>query len=167
MSRGNSGSSTSSLGDSEPRRSALIGGCRGVLVGIGLAVAAYSIGIDSGRAVIKFAYATVAGLAVGEVVTFTYHTPTREATEQAQSRAVFDAIGITIGLALAIGPYTLESSLFSMYQATIAATLVGLSLLLGTGWRLAREGNSSQGWNAVRLAIAGAVVMILAIFILQ
>ena len=39
----------------------------GVLVGLGLVVAAHVLEVDGGRTVIKLGYAVVAGVAVGEV----------------------------------------------------------------------------------------------------
>ncbi|ELY72776.1 hypothetical protein C488_14797 [Natrinema pellirubrum DSM 15624] len=135
-----------------------------MFVGIGLVIAAHLIGVESGRAVIKLAYATLAGLAVGEVVTPNRTSAATEAAELAKSQAIPRAVGMSIGLALVIGPYTLESILLSMRQATDWATLIGITLLFATGWRLGHD-NSSRRVNAVRLVIAGIVVVILAILI--
>jgi len=145
------------------RHTTLTGASRGILVGLGLAVATYLIGVGSGRAVIKLGYATVTGLAVGEVVIG--HRAGSDGEQYELPGRRLHAVGTAVGLALTIGPYTLQPLWITRFQATVGAVLISISLLLGVGWGVGRTRECGCRWNAIWLAGTGFLVVGLAVLI--
>ena len=90
----------------------------GVLVGLGLVVAAYVLGVDGGGTVIKLGYAVVAGLAVGEVMIGRCVHSGDGLTTQPKSFRSLRAVGVTVGVALTVFPFTLHPVVVDMIEAT-------------------------------------------------
>ncbi|GGM51080.1 hypothetical protein GCM10009006_35280 [Haloarcula argentinensis] len=97
------------------------------------------------------------GLAVEEVVM--RHRAGSEGKQCEPTDQRLDVVGTTVGFALTIGPYTLQPLWLTMFQATVGAVLIGISLLLGTGWGLGSTREYGKRWNGNRLAGTGLLVV--------
>ena len=135
----------------------------GVLVGLGLVVAAHVLDVDGGRTVIRLGYAVVAGLAVGEVL---ISHPVRSddgPTARSRSRRSLRAAGATVGVALTVFPFTLQPLVVDTTEAVVGSMTVGGATLLGAGWFLRNRPGSADDRQVLRAVGAGVLVVALAI----
>ena len=135
----------------------------GVLVGLGLVVAAHVLGVDGGRTVIKLGYAVVAGLAVGEVIIGRHVRPDDGSTTQSTSYRSLRAVGATVGVALTVFPFTLHPFVLDMVEAAAGSMAIGGATLLGTGWFLTKRLGGGDDRRVVRVIGAGVLVVVLAL----
>ena len=137
----------------------------GVLVGLGLVVAAHVLDIGGGRTVIGLGYAVVAGLAVGEVVIGHRVRSDNGPTAQSKSRRSLRAAGATIGMALTVFPFTLQPPGVDMVEAVVGSMGIGGGTLLGAGWFLTKRSGGDDDRQVIRVIGAGVLVIVLAIIL--
>ena len=135
----------------------------GVLVGLGLVVAAHELDVDGGRIVIRLGYAVVAGHAVGEVIIG--HRVRSDDGSAAQSRSYrsLRAVGATVGVVLTVFPFTLQPFVATMIEAVVGSMAVGGATLLGAGWVLRKRSGGDDGQQVLRAIGAGVLVVTLAV----
>ena len=136
----------------------------GVLVGLGLVVAAHVLEVDGGRTVIKLGYAVVAGLAVGEVTIGRHVHSDDGSTTQSKSCRSLRAVGATVGVALTVFPFALHPFVLNMVEAAVGSMAIGGTTLLGAGWLL-RKRPSGDGRQVIRVIGAGVLVVVLAVIL--
>jgi len=137
----------------------------GVLVGLGLVVAAHVLEVDGGRTVIKLGYAVVAGVAVGEVTIGRHVHSDDGSTTQSKSCRSLRAVGATVGVALTVFPFTLHPFVLNMVEAAVGSMAIGGTTLLGTGWFLTKRLGGGDDRQVIRVIGAGVLVVVLALIL--
>jgi predicted membrane protein (TIGR00267 family) len=170
------------------RRYFISNGFDGTLTSIGITVGSFLSGVPDGLTVVKVGVGAAVGLATsgvwsvweiekaekradlqemeGAMLRDLKDTEIREKKRRGRKvNALISGLGPIIGILLPVVPFLFEGLFLSMFQATVASVLVGMSVLFSFGIYMADISNQSWLKAGLRMALAGLVVALINILL--